>query len=220
VLPVSVIHIVHTRVQNGRIDEYLETTRLAAKLVERHGGRNIRVMRCALGVEGYGTNIFTSEHDSLEAFGAYHDEVNADAEIIALLRQVHGPDSPSTVLDEFVVNEIPLGRPIGEPGRVTAVFVTRVRPGAFEAAVDLGRQGIELLEAHGARNGRLWQQVFAGTASDLTAVAVELDSMRSLGKMMDGAASDPKGAALQAVVQAPDSPVAFVSNEVYIDIPL
>jgi hypothetical protein len=216
----SVIHIVQTRMQNGRIDDFLEMNRLAVKLVERHGGRNIRLMRCTLGVEGYGTHIFTSEHDSLEAFGAYHDEVNADAEIIALLRQVATPDSPAAMLAEFVVNEIPLGRPAGEPGRVTAVFLSRVVPGRWAAALELAQRGLDLIEVHGGRNGRLWQQTFAGTGSDLTALAVEFDSVRSLGKAMDGSATDPKGAALNELLQSPDSPVTFVSHEVYTEIPL
>jgi hypothetical protein len=125
---VAVLHVTTARIQPGRLEDWLEMTRRSVKVVSRHGP-HMRVARGTLGAEGYGTTVFSTEHANLEAVGAFLDELAADGEVAAILNEANGPHSPVQLVSEFLVQEIPLGRPQGEPGRVIAVHTARAKPG-------------------------------------------------------------------------------------------
>src|SRR5579859_5165461 len=93
----AVVQAIVGRVAPGRWDDYLALTRNGAKLVERHGGKSIRLVEGALSGEAYGTTVFTTEFANMGAFGQYYDEVMADEEVISVLGQLRLPNSPVAI---------------------------------------------------------------------------------------------------------------------------
>jgi hypothetical protein len=213
-------HVVTARINPGRYDDWLEMTRRAAKIVERHGANNMRVMRSALGAETYNTTVFVSEHTNLEALGAFLDETNADGELVAMLTEVNGPHSPIQLLGETLVQEVPLGRAQGEPGRVVGVTTSRAKPGRLQDGMEIAARAFDALEAVGARNIRMWTPLYAGTQTDVSITTIEFDSLRALGRTHDQFATTKDGKALIEAMQSEKWPVVSVSQEIYIEIQL
>ena len=92
----------------GRAEDVIEMSRSAKKLVERHGGKNIRTSTAVVSSAAFGSVVNTSEFEDLEAYGAFFDAIWGDEELISLLGQIQGKDSPYATFGANVVTEIPL----------------------------------------------------------------------------------------------------------------
>jgi hypothetical protein len=92
-------------------------------------------------------------------------------------------------------------------------------PGRFEAAIALGAQFFDLMERHGARNCRAFQQPANGVLPDVLIAAMDFDNMRAYGRAMNALMSDPAGQLLALVTQGSDSPIRAISNDIYTEVP-
>jgi hypothetical protein len=199
----------------GRAEEVLEISRSAKKLIERHGGKNIRTSTAVVSSAAFGSVVNTSEFDDLEAYGAFFDAIWADDELLSLLGQIQGANSPYATFGANVITEVPLGRKRGPNGPIVAAMVSAPQPGRFQAAIELAVRAYDLLEARGARNCRLFSQQASGVQPDVLISATEFDTMRAYGKAMGGFLSDPAGQALAEQVQSSDSPIRMLTSEVF-----
>jgi hypothetical protein len=199
----------------GRLEDVLEMSHSAKKLIERHGGKNIRTSTAVVSAAAFGSVVNTSEFDDLEAYGAFFDAIWADEELISLLGQIQGANSPYATFGANVITEIPLGRKRGAKGAIIAAALSAPQPGRYQAAIELSNKAYDLVEASGARNCRLFSQLASGTLPDVLISAMEYDSMRAYGKAMSGLLSDPAGQALVDQVQSSDSPIKLLTTDVY-----
>jgi len=214
----SVVNVFTGQPKPGRHEEVLEMGRAARRVLEHHGAKDQRLMVATLSTAAYGSVISSAEFDDLEAWGAFSDAVWADDEILGMISELRGENSPYLTQSLAVSTEIPLGRPRGPRGPVVWAYVTTPLPGGFEGAVMLAGTAFEVLERHGARNCRLWQQQPSGVQPELLVSTFEFDNMRSLGKTLNSFQADPAGLAVIGRLQSSDSPNRPLTSEVYMEV--
>src|SRR3954463_6050731 len=83
--PMTVIQTTVTRPKPGRRHDAVAIAVEAAKLLERHGGENNRLLLAQPAGEATGGHVFISEFESGEAWGAFTDSLFQDQELETLL---------------------------------------------------------------------------------------------------------------------------------------
>jgi hypothetical protein len=101
---------------------------------------------------------------------------------------------------------------------VVYVVISAPLPGRFQSAVALGSQAFDLMERHGARNCRLFQQQANGVQPDVLIASMEFDNMASYGRTGQALLSDPAAQPMPELIQSSDSPIRSLSNDVYSEI--
>jgi hypothetical protein len=213
----TVVNVYMAQPKPGRFEDALELNRAAKKVLERHGAKNARVLVGAVSSAAYGMIVNSCELDDMEAWGAFYDGVMADDELLAMMAQVQGANTPYTTQSISVVSEIPMGRARGDNGRVVVANMSAPVPGRFEDAIALGAQYFDIIEGQGARNCRAFQQPANGLLPDVLIAVAEFDNMQAYGRALSTVMSDPGQAILEAV-QGADSPIKSISNDVYTEI--
>ena len=193
----------------------------AAKLLERHGAANNRLLLGQPAGEATGSHVFTTEFDTGEAWGVFTDSLYQDQELQTLLDRVYGEDSPVIMEGMSIGNEIPLGRS-GPSNRqpVVEVYISRVVPGRFAASLELAGAVFDFAEANGATACQLIQLTSAGMLTDCMVASWEFANMTALGKLGDAFGTDPAGQRVAETVHGADSPIVPVSSGIYVEIPL
>ena len=170
-------------------------------------------------LEAAGSQVFTIEFESNEAYGIFSDKASVDPQLEALVEQLGAADSPAVVEFQGLINEIPVGGRSGR-GRVIQSYISRPTPGQLEAAIDLTRRAFTFLEKQGAVSTRLFQQTVAGSQSETLVAAWEFETMQALGKAGDAFMTDPKGIALAQSIAQADAPVTVLNSAIYREVPL
>ena len=217
----TVIQTTITRAKPGGRHDAIAIAAEAAKLLERHGAANNRLLLAQPAGEATGAHVFTTEFESGEAWGAFTDSVFQDTELEKLLDRVYGENSPVVMESMSIGTEIPLGRS-GPSDRqpVVEAYVSRPLPGRFAAALELANAALDFVEGNGATACRLMQLSNAGMLTDCLVVSWEFENVKALGKMGDAYGADPAGQKLMEMVTGPSSPITPVSSGVYVEIPL
>jgi hypothetical protein len=215
---VTVLNVYVGQPKPGRYEDVLEMNRAAKKVLERHGAKNARSFMAVVSGAAYGSVVNVCEFDDAEAWGTFYDEVMVDEEIVSMLAQVQGANSPYTTVSMSMVNEIPLGRKRGENGRILYAAVSAPVPGRFQAALALGSQAFDLMERHGARNCRAFQQQANGLQPDVLIGTMEFDDMASYGRAGSALMSDPAAQPLLELLQSSDCPLRSISNDIFAEI--
>jgi hypothetical protein len=216
---VTVLNVFMGQPKPGRYDDVVEMSRTANKVIERHGGRNMRTVVATVSTAAYGNVVNICEFEDLEAWGGFLDAVLSDEEIAALLAQLRSENTPYLTQSTGVVVEVPLGRQRGANGPVIASFMSAPVPGRYQDAVTLTGQAFELLERHGARNCRLFAQQANGIQPEVLISSAEFDSIKACGKTLELMTSDPAGQSIMMLAQSSDSPTRTLSTDIYIEIP-
>jgi hypothetical protein len=217
----SLVQTTVTRAKPGRRHDAVAMGVEAAKLLERHGAAESRLMAADIAGEMVGTHVFTTEFENGDAWGAFNDSLAPDAELEALMGRVEADDSPVDVISMSTGNDFPLGRsgPTGS-GNVVEAYVSRVVPGRFDAAIELAIAVFDFVEARGATGCRLMQLTNAGMLTDCMVASWELESMQALGRLGDAYGTDPEGQRIFATLTGADAPITSVSSGIYRVIPL
>jgi hypothetical protein len=169
-------------------------------------------------MSAYGSVLNSSEYDDLEAWGAFYDAVMADEELLRILAQVQGADTPFLAQSMQAVSEIPLGRGRGTNGKILAAYVSTPVPGRYEAALAFANQAYDVLERHGARNCRLFAGQANGVQPEMLVSTMDFDNMRSYGRALEAFSADPAGQKVMATTQSSDSPVRSLTTEIYTEV--
>jgi hypothetical protein len=218
---VTVLDITTTRVRPGRLHDAIALSAEAAKLLERHGAKDCRLLAATMAGEAAGTMVFTAEFDDHAGFGQFMDAVSREAEIEALIDRVSHDDSPSTIVQQALATEVPLGRATtARRGAVVHAFVSRVVTGRYEGSLDLARQVFDFVEGQGAVHAQLFELGAAGTLTGCQVASWEFESMRALGAALDAFGRDATGQAIAGLVHGADSPITFVDSGIYSIVPL
>ena len=217
----TVMQTTVTRPKPGRRHDAIALALEASKLLERHGAADNRLLVAQTAGEATGSNVFTTEFENGEAWGEFMDSLNADAELEALLDRVEREDSPVVMETMSLGSVIELGRE-GPTARAALVeaYISRVNPGRFEAALELGSTVFDFVERHGGTNCRLTQLNSAGSLTECLVASWELDSMKSIGRLGDAYANDAEGQRILETLTATDGPVFPVMSGIYAEIPL
>jgi hypothetical protein len=93
-------------VKPDRFEEYLEVARRAKAIVEKAGGKNVRLLAGLVAGQATGTLVFIDEADNFAAAGAVMDKTLADPEIQKMLST--GTDSPMANFQTSMFVDVPL----------------------------------------------------------------------------------------------------------------
>jgi hypothetical protein len=210
-----------SRINPGRTVDAIAAASSAAKLIERHGGHNTRLLATALAGEQVSTLVFTTELASLSDFGAFSDEANADNEVQALVEHLNSPGSPITMLSQSVGIDVPLNR-TQKTGRgsVVEVFLIRVKTGGLSAYLESTARYCDLVEQHGAVATRAITLVHAGSQSGLYASVAEYPDNKTWGRAAEALYTSPAGQQLSADLDAGTLPIEVVSSALYTEVPI
>jgi hypothetical protein len=207
------------RPKPGRIDDSLGMIVEAAKLLERHGSADNRVLVGGIAGEDTGTLAFTSEFRTGEQLGATIDDLLADDEYTSWLGRASAESAPSILLSRSIASEIPLGRSgPTDRGGVVEVYLSRMIPGRFDGVLELTGVAFDFLEANGATNCRLVQLQNAGTLNEALCATWEFENLRAYGRAGDAYMGDPKGQALLEMMTSATTPISMISSAVYRDL--
>ena len=217
----TVMQTTVTRPKPGRRHDAIALALEASKLLERHGATDNRLLAAQIAGEATGSNVFTTEFDSGEAWGEFNDSLYADAELDALMGRVERDDSPVVMETMSMGSVIDLGRSgPDERGALVAANISRVHPGRFNAALELGASVFDFVERLGATNCRLIQLNSAGSLTECLVASWELDSMKSIGRLGDAFGTEADGQRVVETLAAADGPVVPVMSGIYTEIPL
>jgi hypothetical protein len=214
----TVVNVYTGQPKPGRYEEALEMNRASKKVLESHGARNPRILVAAVSGAAYGAIVNVCELDDFEAWGAFYDRIMQDDQILAMIAQVQGDNTPYATQSTGVATEIPLGRQRGSNGNVVAALVSAPVPGRFQAGIALGHQAFDVAERHGARNCRLFQQQANGLQPDVLIATMDFDNMAAYGRMANAFLSEPSVQPILELLQSSDSPIRPITTEIYTEI--
>ncbi len=210
-----------SRLQPGRFEEFLSLSGQAAKVYERLGASNTRVTLAGAAGESAGTTVFSSEHASMEAFGAFAEKMATDDEMQSILARLRSADSPVTIEQISLASELPTGRKTkAGKGTVIEVHASRATPGRIEDALALGIRCCDFVEANGATNARLFQLGYAGLGVDTMVTSWEYANQKAWGKGVDAWASKDEGMAIGLEAASASTPSTHIYSAVYTEIPV
>ena len=86
----AVVTVATATVKPDRMEDFLEDMRKIKTIVEKTGGKNVRVLTAVVAGEATGTMAFISESDDFAASGAATDKFFADPEALALVSSMTG----------------------------------------------------------------------------------------------------------------------------------
>jgi hypothetical protein len=217
----SLVQTSVSRPKPGRRHDAIALAVEAAKMLERHGAADSRLLVADTAGEATGTYVFLTEFENGEAWGAFGDSLAADAELEALMDRLDGEDSPIVMESMSVGNEIPLGRDgPTDRGAVVEAYISRIVPGRFDAALQLAATVFDFVEAQGGTSCRLMQLTSAGVMTDCMVASWELDSMKALGRLGDAYGTEPDGQRIMATLTGADTPVTPITSGIYRAVPL
>ena len=96
------------QVKPGKYDDALEMAQLAKKVLERHGAKHIRLMGAALGLESSSSLIFSTEFDTMQAYGKANDAWVTSPQGQAMGLVLNSSDAPVVMVSHEVFTELPL----------------------------------------------------------------------------------------------------------------
>jgi hypothetical protein len=102
----AVVTVAPTTIKPDRYEDYLEVVRKAKAVVEKNGGKNVRVLAGMVAGEATGSFVFISEADDFAAAGAQLDKNLADPTMVALMST--GPASPLARFQVSMWVDVPL----------------------------------------------------------------------------------------------------------------
>ncbi len=104
----AVVHVSTTTVKPDGYEAYLELNRKSKAIIEKCGGKNIRLLAALVAGEATGSFVFTFEADDFAAWGAVGDKFFADPEGQALAASANSGVGPISSQQQTVWVDVPL----------------------------------------------------------------------------------------------------------------
>jgi hypothetical protein len=119
------------RPRPGRYDDAIGLITEGVKLADRHGARQTRLTQAATAGPTTGLLVLSCGFESLTNYGAYLDQMMADAEAQSYSHRIREAEAPFVYESTAVLAEIDLERPDGKTGhgRVLDARFGRALPG-------------------------------------------------------------------------------------------
>jgi hypothetical protein len=133
---VTIVRTWSVRPKAGRFDDAIGLLTEGAKLLDRHGGREIRLTHGVLVGSHSGALVASCEFETFARHGEFIDELATDVENQAFMHRAREAEAPFTLEGTAVLVEVSLDRTAkGRRGKVLQTFQSRVRPGRWDDAV-------------------------------------------------------------------------------------
>jgi hypothetical protein len=218
---VTIVRTWSVRPKAGRFDDAIGLLTEGAKLLDRHGGQEIRLTHGVLVGNHSGALVVSCEFDSFTRHGEFIDELGTDVENQAFLHRAREYESPFTLEGTALLAEVPLDRETKTGrGKVLQTFLSRVRPGRRDDAVRAATSAFDLCERFGATRCRLFELGAAGEMTGTHIAVIEHDDMSGHGRVADAMTTDPDARKMLEAMRGEKAPVDVISSGVYAEIPV
>jgi hypothetical protein len=205
----------------GRFDDAIGLLSEGAKVLDRHGAREIRLTHGGLVGSRSGALVVSCEFETFTRHGEFFEELGTDIENQTFMHRAREAESPFTLESTLLLAEVPLERSsAGVSGKVLEGFLARVRPGRMDDALRLATTAFDLSGRYGASRCRLFQLSAAGEMTGTYLSVIEYADMRAHGRVADAWMSDAEAQKLVKDVQSEKAPVDMLSSGLYTDIPV
>lgn len=104
----AVVSVTTSTVVPDRYEEFLEVNRKVKAIVEKHGGKNVRLLAALVAGQATGSFGFTVEADDFSTIGSVTDKLFADPEFQALFASINSSASPSAAVQTSYWVDVPL----------------------------------------------------------------------------------------------------------------
>ena len=204
------------RPKPGRRSDALALMSRTAKVVERLGSADNRLLVAGPAGEVTGVLRFVSQFEAHDAFGRFSDVAAEDDEWLALQDAVGTADSPVSLEGQTLAMQVLEGCE-QNPGRGTVVekYISVPKEGKFKQSLELGAMAFDFVQGHGARNGKIFYTEAAGKHADVLFISWEFDDMEAHCRAADSYRSDPRGEALMELTASPEWPNHVISSLLY-----
>jgi hypothetical protein len=218
---VTIVRTWSVRPKAGRFDDAIGLLTEGAKLLDRHGGRDIRLTHGVMVGTHSGALVVSCEFETFTRHGEFIDELATDVENQAFMHRAREAEAPFTLEGTAVLAEVPLDRAAkGGRGNVLQTFQSRVRPGRWDDAVRAATAAFDLCEQFGATRGRLFEMGAAGEMTGTHIAVIEHNDMSGHGRVADAMTTDRDARKLLEGVRGEKAPVDLISSGVYAEIPI
>lgn len=209
------------RPKPGRRRDALMLLSRAAKVVERLGSTDNRLLLAGPAGELSGLFRFVCQFESHEAFGRFSDHAADDDEWLTLQDGIGTTESPMLLEGQTLAMQVLEGC-AQNPGRGAVVekYISVPKEGKFKESLELGAMAFDFVQGHGARNGKIFYTEAAGKHADVLYISWEFEDMQAHCRAADAYRSDPRGAALMELTASPEWPNHVISSLLYRELPL
>jgi hypothetical protein len=217
---VTIVRIWSVRPKAGRFDDAIGLLTDGAKLLDRHGARDIRLTHGTLVGNHSGALVVSCEFETFARHGEFIDELATDMDNQTFMHRAREAEAPFTLEGTALLAEIPLDRVAeGGRGKVLQTFRSRVRPGRWDDAVRAATTVFDLCERFGATRCRLYEMGAAGDMTGTHIAVIEHDNMGRYGRVVDALMTDREAQKLLETVRGEKAPVEVIASGVYTEIP-
>lgn len=217
----TIVRTWSVRPKAGRFDDAIGLLAEGAKLLDRHGTRDIRLTHGSLVGNHSGALVVSCEFDTFARHGEFMDELALDVENQAFMHRAREAESPFTLEGTALLAEVPLDRGTqGRRGKVLQTFLSRVRPGRRDDAVRAATTAFDLCDRFGATRGRLFELGAAGEMTGMHIAVIEHDDMGAHGRVADAMTTDQEARKALESIRGEKAPVDVISSGVYTEIPV
>jgi hypothetical protein len=218
---VTIVRTWSVRPKAGRFDDAIGLLTEGAKLLDRHGGPDIRLTHGVMVGSHSGALVVSCEFETFTRHGAFIDELATDVENQAFMHRAREAEAPFTLEGTALLAEVPLDRVAKEGrGKVLQTFRSRVRPGRWDDAVRSATTAFDLCERFGATRCRLFELGAAGEMTGTHIAVIEHDNMSGYGRVADALMTDREAQKVLEAVRGEKAPVEVLSSGVYTEIPI
>jgi hypothetical protein len=216
---VTIVRTWSVRPKAGRFDDAIGLLTEGAKLLDRHGGRDIRLTHGVMVGNHSGALVVSCEFETFTRHGEIIDELATDVENQAFMHRAREAEAPFTLEGTALLAEVPLDRvATGGRGKVLQTFLSRVRPGRRDDAVRAATTAFDLCERFGATRCRLFELGAAGEMTGAHIAVIEHDDMSGHGRVADAMMIDQEARTVLEAVRGEMAPVDVISSGVYVEI--
>jgi hypothetical protein len=216
----AVVLTYNSQIKPGRRLEAIALAGEAAKLIERHGGGQTRLLLTEVAGEQISAGSFVIQFDTLAAYAAFADETATDTEVQSLGDRAAGPDSPVIPQAQILAVDLPGSEATSARGNVVEVHIVRANPGGLDALFQSTQQWSQVLQANGALATRAMRISHGGSQTDLYVSVAEYASHQAWAQATDAFNNSAEGQQLAAALGTEKLPIQLLSSSLYVDVPL
>jgi hypothetical protein len=208
------------RIKPARFEDWRALSREGDKIVQRLGGHNLRAMAPTAAGPASTVNFSTIDFVDGAHLGMFLDAANRDLESQTFIDRMAGHnDSPSEMLYTSTITEIEIDAPKAQ-GTVIDVWVSKLRAGRFEEAMDFVNKSVPRVAQTGVTGVHLYTVDAAGTETGRSVWTAEYENFEAYGRSLDRLAEDKDLSEMALRVQTGDAPVEIVQHTLMCEIPL
>jgi hypothetical protein len=216
----AVVLSYNSQIKPGRRLDAIALASEGAKLVERHGGSQSRLLLTEVAGEQISSGSFVIQFDTLAAYAAFADEAATDTEMQALGDRAAGPESPVIPRAQILAADLPGSEASSARGSVAEVYIVRVNPGGLEAYLQSTQQWANLVQGHGALATRAMRIAYGGSQTNLCVSVAEYASHQAWAQATEAFVNSAEGQQLAAAIGTDKLPAQIVSIGLYVEVPL